>query len=509
MTRNAFVTFSLAGVLALLLAAAAFTVLPAQAASITVNTTDDENNVDGHCSLREAVQAANTDLAVDACTAGSGADVITIPAGTYVLALGNLGVESHITLNGAGSASTILEGDGTDRIIYFELPSTEAGGLNDLTVQGGTAGSGGGVFIDAIVSMNNVIVQDNFADGDGGGIFIDTTGTLNATNCQVINNEAAADGGGIANEGPDTLNLTDCTVSGNTAGDDGGGISNTYDASGTLNRTTVSGNSAGSDGGGLVVDQCCDADPFIVTNSTFSGNTAADDGGGVSMEDAIVSLTNVTISGNTAGNEGGGVEVEFSEASFTNVTIVNNAGEAGEGGGIKVTDEGVATIFNTIVAGNTAENCAVELSTLTSSGNNLSGDASCGLAAAGDLSNTDPQVATLAINAPGTTQTHALSATSPAVDAGASGGCPAVDQRGVTRPQDGDLDGTAACDIGAYELEGAVATPTSTPTQAPAALPPTGGSPASTGGIAWAALVAAILALAAVGGTLAFHGVRR
>lgn len=498
---------SLAGLALLLAAIAVFAAMPAQAATITVNTTDDEVNADGDCSLREAVQAANTDLAVDACTAGSGADVITIPAGTYVLSLGNLGVESHITLNGAGSASTILEGDGTDRIIYFELPSTEAGGLNDLTVQGGVSTVGGGVFVDAIVSMNNVIVQDNFSDEDGGGIFIDTTGTLNATNCQVINNEAVGDGGGIANEGPDTLNLTDCTVSGNTAADDGGGISNKFDASGTLNRTTVSGNSAGSDGGGLVVDQCCDADEFVVTNSTFSGNTAADDGGGVSMEDALVSLTNVTISGNTAGNEGGGMEVEFSEATLTNVTIAGNSAEAGEGGGIKVTDEGLATLLNTIVAGNTVENCANELSTITSSGNNLSSDATCGLAAAGDLQNTDPQLSALALNAPGTTQTRALSATSPAVDAGASTGCPAADQRGVTRPQDGNLDGTATCDIGAYELEGVAAT--STPTQAPAALPPTGGSPASTGGIGWAVLAAAILALAAVGGTLAFHGVRR
>ena len=41
---------------------------------IAVTTTDDELNADGDCSLREAVVAANTDAAVDACPAGSGSE---------------------------------------------------------------------------------------------------------------------------------------------------------------------------------------------------------------------------------------------------------------------------------------------------------------------------------------------------------------------------------------------------------------------------------------------------
>ena len=49
--------------------------------AITINTPDDELNSDGDCSLREAVQAANTDTGVDGCTAGSGADTIKVPPG--------------------------------------------------------------------------------------------------------------------------------------------------------------------------------------------------------------------------------------------------------------------------------------------------------------------------------------------------------------------------------------------------------------------------------------------
>jgi hypothetical protein len=269
----------------------------------------------------------------------------------------------------------------------------------------------------------------------------------------------------------------------------------------------VTGNDAGSDGGGIMIEQCCDAPAFVITNSEFSGNTAGDDGGGLSFEEAVVNITNVTISGNSVENEGGGLEVERADVTLTNVTIGVNTAATGEGGGIKVTDEGEATLLNTLLAGNTAENCAVEISTITSSGNNLSSDASCGLTSTGDLQSTDPQVAALALNAPGTTQTHALVAGSAAVDGGASTGCPATDQRGVTRPQDGNSDGTAACDIGAYELE-VVATPApGTPTQAPAALPPTGGSAGTGSTVTWLMLLA-IGAVMATGGALAFARVR-
>jgi hypothetical protein len=41
---------------------------------------------------------------------------------------------------------------------------------------------------------------------------------------------------------------------------------------------------------------------------------------------------------------------------------------------------------------------------------------------------------------------------SPAIDAGDDGACPNVDILGEARPADGNGDGNAACDIGAYEV---------------------------------------------------------
>src|SRR4051812_41273456 len=57
----------------------------AHSATITVNTEADLLAAGGPCSLREAIQAANTDAASGGCAAGSGADAIQVPAGTFAL----------------------------------------------------------------------------------------------------------------------------------------------------------------------------------------------------------------------------------------------------------------------------------------------------------------------------------------------------------------------------------------------------------------------------------------
>ena len=98
----------------------------ARAATIGVTTTNDAAVGDGQCSLREAIIAANTDLAVDACTAGNGADVITLATGTYVLTItgtgedaattGDLDITDVLTITGAGPTQTIIDANDIDRI---------------------------------------------------------------------------------------------------------------------------------------------------------------------------------------------------------------------------------------------------------------------------------------------------------------------------------------------------------------------------------------------------------
>jgi hypothetical protein len=69
-----------------------------------------------------------------------------------------------------------------------------------------------------------------------------------------------------------------------------------------------------------------------------------------------------------------------------------------------------------------------------------------------DKTGVDPKLGPLAGN-DGITPTHALLPGSPAIDGGGAT-CIPIDQRGYHRPADGDGNGSAVCDIGAYEVVG-------------------------------------------------------
>jgi hypothetical protein len=69
----------------------------------------------------------------------------------------------------------------------------------------------------------------------------------------------------------------------------------------------------------------------------------------------------------------------------------------------------------------------------------------------GNIYGSKPLLGALADNG-GPTMTHRLLSASPAVDAGHPSDFETTDQRGVLRPKDGDGDGRARSDIGAFEL---------------------------------------------------------
>src|SRR6266581_2888896 len=302
-------------------AALSFVAAASHAATFVVNTTADTADAvpgdgicadsGGACSLRAAVQEAN---------ALPGPDTIQLSAATYVLSgaagddlavSGDLDITGDLTLTGAGTASTIIDGGGVDRVLDIDPSGVGVSvTIANLTVRGGNAPgqAGGGIRNLGTLSLNNVTLAANSSGINGGGLL--NLGTLTLTNTTVSGNTASADGGGIYNGGGSTLTITASTLSGNSA------------------------NSAGRNGGGIF-------------------NASA----------AIAALTNVTVSGNSANSSGGGVFNSGGTATLVNVTLGDNAATAG--GGIS-NGAGTTTLTNTLIAGSTGGNCS---GAITSGGN--------------------------------------------------------------------------------------------------------------------------------------------
>ena len=263
-----------------------------------------------------------------------------------------------------------------------------------------------------------------------------------------MSNTAPINGGAIDTTG--LAAVTTSTFVSNTAGFRGGGINN-YLGLLTVSASSLISNTAGAYGGGLSND----SSGTLVSGATFTGNYSNDHGGAI-QSSGTLTLTNSTLSANHAKNNGGGLDWTTG-AVFTllNDTVVSNTAGT-QGGNIYTGGAPNASIKlkNTLVAFGGPNNCD---NTVATQGNNLESANTCGLSAGGDLRNADPKIGPLQDNG-GPTWTHALKFGSPAIDAGSNTGCPATDQRGIARPQDGDGNGSAVCDIiGALE-----ATPGST-----------------------------------------------
>jgi uncharacterized repeat protein (TIGR01451 family) len=103
-------------------------------------------------------------------------------------------------------------------------------------------------------------------------------------------------------------------------------------------------------------------------------------------------------------------------------------------------------LTSSILSGNAGGNCFAA-TVLNSGGRNVATDSTCaGLTAPGDTTVADVKLGPLAANG-GPTQTRALLAGSPALDAGSCDASVPTDQRGVARPQG------IACDAGAFEAQ--------------------------------------------------------
>jgi CSLREA domain-containing protein len=456
------------------------------ASTVTVNSTADEPDASpgdgvcastpsGVCTLRAAIMEAN---------ALAGADTITLPAGTYALsratatqtdtpADGDLDITSDVTIRGASSGATLIISD--NRVFIpsrlLEISSAGSADISGVSFRGGHeyAGDGGAINNRGSLTLRDSEIRENYAIANGGGIA--SSGTLTLRNVALTKNLANDNsGGGLSNVGVATL--IDVTVEENSAVGTGyiygGGIVN--QGSLTATRLVVRRNSAGTSrgvgwGGGLI-----NGGQVTLTDSVVDGNVAAgsfnrdsftggiynraslslnrvlvsnNDRGGIISVSGTVNAANLTV----AGNPGGGILTSGGSVSLSNATITDTTAAAGTYAFSAL--GGTARFKNTLVSRADGNTCA---GAVTSLGNNMDSGDRCAFHAAGDQTNVDPKLGPLANNG-GFSLTHALLAGSPAIDRGADAFCQVTDQRGSPRPRDGNGDGSAVCDIGAFELQ--------------------------------------------------------
>jgi hypothetical protein len=384
----------------------------AKAASYTVNLNTDANDINegnGVCDTNAAMPGDQCTLRAALAESNSiaGADSISfaLPLPSVISISGSNGalqIYDSVSINGPGARALTIErdsGKGFGNFRIFQIYGSNIG----VSISGVTITNG---------NSTNPYSSD-FCFGDGGGICL-TSGSLSLTDVTVRNNTGRS-GGGIYNGG--NLSVTRSTINNNQASIGGGGV---YTSGGSTAN---------------------------IINSTISNNTVSNssDGGGGLFNFGAMLLTNVTVSGNTTTGPGGGVR---------NVS-------------------GTLSVRNTIIAGNTADTNPDAAGTLNSLGNNLIGISAGNNGVTSNVNGDkvgigvpiDAKLGALQSNG-GQTDTHALLQGSPAIDAGnncvaesAPTGCLNVplttDQRGAGFPRrvDGDGNGTATVDIGAFEVQ--------------------------------------------------------
>jgi CSLREA domain-containing protein len=242
----------------------------AGAASISVTTTIDEFDTGSRCSLREAIQAANTDSVASAegCTPGSGTDRIVVPAGRFQLTqsatmpndtqedanrYGDLDVTGAVTIVHTGIRPATIDSRVGGQRVFHVFGNVVT--LRGLTITGGSAFSGpenagGGILNEGVLAVRESLIRNNTAEL-GGGLATEGTSSATLVNSTVSGNRSSTDGGGISAESGGTVTLRSVTVSNNRAdaggagGGDGGGIFAASTGGGgaiSLRNTLIGGN---------------------------------------------------------------------------------------------------------------------------------------------------------------------------------------------------------------------------------------------------------------------------
>lgn len=342
--------------------------MPACAIDITVDVLNDpapDGCTAGSCSLREAITLANL---------LSGPDRILLPATPGVPlqlaipgnnengnATGDLDVLDDLEIVGTGAATTTLVQTATDRVLQTTMAADKRLVLRGLTIQGGSAASGGAVESRSLLTIEDAAFVGNRADVEGGAITYTGEIAPSITERRLVlrrvrfeNNTAmqqngSAVGGAIFASSrvfaPFVL-IEDCQFIGNEANGSGGAISMNglpFVAGGTVTilRSRFEGNRSKGGRGGAAIYASDSSFALRVEDGLFDDNvtTTIESFAGGAITLGLVSsavFLRSTFSSNS-GPSGGAIN-SFSKLDVLDCHFTNNTA-AFAGGALHVSNE--------------------------------------------------------------------------------------------------------------------------------------------------------------------------
>jgi len=366
-------------------------------------------------------EAINASLA-SGCT-------ITVGPGTYNenLKLYHKSITIR-SLNGPGP--TIIDGGGTDIGVAFWYTESSGSVLDGFTIRHAT----NGIYCYLTTpQITNCIVTENAATNGGAGIYCYTASpTVTDTIISSNSNSGFLGGGGILSRQNSSPTIKNCTIRNNEA-------------------------TSSSSGGGI---NCRDSSTLIISNSVISGNSATQNGGGLNVFDATSSssLINCIITSNTASFGGGGFFCKDGSLEIVHCTISENS--ALYGGGIYKSTPAKVTITNSILWGDTASTSGAEIyptGYMPDTINITYSDVDQEVSGQGSVYPGVGNIRSNPLFAGSVNEDYHLTSSSPCLDSGTDDtetypDLPTEDLDGNSRPWDGDKDGVAERDMGAYEL---------------------------------------------------------
>ena len=360
----------------LAIATSLFLTATAQAATFTVDRTDDATvqtctAAANDCTLRGAIAAANANVNPDTIDFDT---IVFSTQQTIVLSGTQLSINTNtvLTINGPGANLLTISGNNTSRVFLINAGAvvviggvTISDGLPAGTLGGGIFNNGGNTSL----TLNDSVVTNNGSTttaATGAGIYFTGSNTSLTLNNSAVTNNKAISGSGIGIYSSATLTLNNSTVSFNDGDTDRGGSSaasgtgiTSFNGTLVMNNSTVT-NNIGGNGTGIFISS---ASPTTITDSTISNNFVSNasplNGGGIfiNTNSGTVNLIRSTVSGNTARVSGGGIfTTGTGDLNITASTISNNG--AGTNGGGIFNSGSLTTLTNSTVSGNSGNGSA-------------------------------------------------------------------------------------------------------------------------------------------------------